>query len=69
MAFPAPGSGANGPLVGYMVDYFKLTYPVGYANKNEPDQYLSRAQSEVFMIPLGVHHRPRGNDTSPDRRP
>jgi len=54
VAFPAPGSGATGPLVGYMVDYFKLTYPVGYADKNEVDQYLSRAQSEVLRIPQVV---------------
>jgi len=54
VAFPAPGSGASGPLVGYMVDYFKLNYPVGYADKNEVDQYLSRAQREVLRIPQVV---------------
>jgi len=54
VAFPAPGSDATGPLVGYMADYFKLSYPVGYADKNEVDQYLSRAQSEVLRIPQVV---------------
>lgn len=54
VAFPAPGSDANGPLVGYMVDYFKLGYPVGYADKNDVDHYLSRAQSEVLRIPQVV---------------
>src|SRR5258708_10810153 len=27
IAFPAPGSDANGPLVAYMANSFKLTYP------------------------------------------
>ena len=54
VALPAPGSGANGPLVGYLVDYFKLSYPVGYADKSEVDQYLSRAQSDVLRIPQVV---------------
>ena len=54
VAFPAPGSDANGPLVGYLVDYFKLGYPVGYADKNDVDHYLSRAPSEVLRIPQVV---------------
>jgi hypothetical protein len=51
VAFPAPQSEANGPLVGSMVDYFKLTYPVGYTDKNSVDQYLNRGPSEVLRIP------------------
>lgn len=54
VAFPAPGSDANGPLVGYMVDHFNLTYPVGYADRNQVDQYLSRGQGEVLRIPQVV---------------
>jgi AhpC/TSA family len=51
VAFPAPQSDANGPLVGSIVDYFKLTYPVGYTDKNSVDQYLNRGPSEVLKIP------------------
>jgi hypothetical protein len=51
VAFPAPQSDANGPLVGSIVDYFKLTYPVGYTDKNSVDQYLNRGPSEVLRIP------------------
>lgn len=51
VAFPAPQSDANGPLVGSIVDNFKLTYPVGYTDKNSVDQYLNRGPSEVLRIP------------------
>lgn len=51
VAFPAPQSDANGPLVGYMADYFKLTYPVGYSDKNSVDQYLNRDPGEILKIP------------------
>jgi peroxiredoxin len=54
VAFPAPGSDANGQLVGSTADYFKLTYPVGYANKNEVDQYLNRTGTESLRIPQVV---------------
>jgi peroxiredoxin len=54
VAFPAPGSDANGPLVANVVDAFKLTYPVGYANKVEVDQYLGREQTETLKIPQVV---------------
>ena len=54
IAFPAPGSDATGPLVGYMVDYFKLSYPAGYANKDNVDQYLGRAPIEALRIPQVV---------------
>lgn len=37
-----------------MVDHFNLTYPVGYADKNQVDQYLSRGQGEVLRIPQVV---------------
>ena len=54
IAFPAPNSDANGPLVSSMVDDFKLTYPVGYANKENVDQYLSRGPKEMLRIPQVV---------------
>lgn len=54
VAFPAPQSDANGPLVSSMVDYFKLTYPVGYTNKDDVDQYLGRQQREMLRIPQVV---------------
>jgi peroxiredoxin len=54
VAFPAPQSDANGPLVGYLVDNFKLTYPVGYTKKEDVDQYLSRGERELLRIPQVV---------------
>ncbi len=51
IAFPAPGSDANGPLVTYMVDYFKLTYPVGYTDSENVDKYLGRGKDDVLNIP------------------
>lgn len=54
IAFPAPQSDATAPLVGYMVDYFKLTYPVGYTQKVNVDQYLGRSETETLRIPQVV---------------
>ena len=54
IAFPAPNSDANGPLVSSIVDDFKLTYPVGYANKENVDQYLGRGPREMLRIPQVV---------------
>jgi peroxiredoxin len=54
VAFPAPQSDANGPLVGYTAENLKLTYPVGYANKEEVDQYLGREQKDMLRIPQVV---------------
>jgi peroxiredoxin len=54
IAFPAPGSNADGPSVAYIVDYFKLTYPVGYATKASVDSYLDRTGSEILNIPQVV---------------
>ncbi len=51
IAFPAPQSEASASLVGYMADYFKLTYPVGYADKDNVDQYLGRGENEILRIP------------------
>ncbi len=54
VAFPAPGSDADGPLVGYMVDSFKLTYPAGYTNSENVDKYLGRQKNDVLNIPQVV---------------
>ena len=54
IAFPAPGSDANGPLVSQVVDYLKLGYPVGYADKDRVDQYLERSATETLRIPQVV---------------
>lgn len=37
-----------------LVDYFKLTYPVGYATKASVDAYLGRAPGQVLRIPQVV---------------
>jgi hypothetical protein len=34
-----------------MVDYFKLTYPVGYSAKSDVDSYLGRTGKEILNIP------------------
>jgi peroxiredoxin len=38
----------------YMVDYFKLTYPVGYSTKEDVDTYLGRTRNEILNIPQVV---------------
>jgi peroxiredoxin len=54
IAFPAPQSDADAATVGYMVNYFKLTYPVGYTQKENVDQYLGRTETETLRIPQVV---------------
>lgn len=44
-----PNSG--GQLVGPAVDFFKLTYPVGYSSKAEVDRYLERKQQQILNTP------------------
>src|SRR5579864_44637 len=51
VAFPAPQSAVNGPLLADTVEPFKLTYPVGFANKEDVDQYFNRQEKEVLRIP------------------
>ena len=48
---PPNAPDSRGRLVGPAVDYFKLTYPVGYSSKVEVDNYLSRKQQEILNIP------------------
>lgn len=45
---------SHGLLVAPAVDYFKLTYPVGYSSKAEIDTYLKRQPREVLNIPQVV---------------
>lgn len=54
IAFSAPQSEANQALVANLADSLKLTYPVGYTNKEEVDRYLSREQREMLRIPQVV---------------
>jgi cytochrome c biogenesis protein CcmG/thiol:disulfide interchange protein DsbE len=37
-----------------MVDYFKLTYPVGYAASDRVDAYLERGGKEILKVPQMV---------------
>jgi len=48
------GPDAGQPLVSQMVQYFKLTYPVGYASPDEVDKYLDRQGNEILNIPQVV---------------
>jgi peroxiredoxin len=38
-------------LLPAVVDYFKLTYPLGYATKDDVDRYLGRHENEILNIP------------------
>lgn len=48
------GPDADAAVVAQMVQYFKLTYPVGYASPDEVDKYLDRRGSEILNIPQVV---------------
>jgi peroxiredoxin len=54
IAFPAPGSDANGPMVTDFVQSFSLTYPVGYTNKQSVDSYFGRTGNQMLSIPQVV---------------
>jgi len=41
-------------LLPSVVDYLKLTYPLGYATKNQVDNYLGRNGNEILNIPQVV---------------
>jgi AhpC/TSA family len=51
LVFDPPNANSHGELVPAMVDYFKLTYPVGYASKDVVDTYLGRSSNETLNIP------------------
>jgi peroxiredoxin len=48
---PPNAPDSHGQLVGPLVDYLKLTYPVGYSSKADVDSYLNRAPKETLNIP------------------
>lgn len=51
---PNMRTSSEGRLVPAMVNYFKITYPVGYASKSEVDTYLGRTGKEILGIPQVV---------------
>jgi peroxiredoxin len=52
VVFDPPNGAANGgQFVSSMVDYLKLTYPVGYSAKADIDSYLGRTGKEILNIP------------------
>jgi peroxiredoxin len=52
IVFDPPNSPNNGgQLLPSVVDYFKLTYPLGYATKADVDSYLGRTGNEILNIP------------------
>ena len=51
---PPSTPNAGGQLLTYIVDYFKLTYPVGYSGKADVDRYLGRTGNEILWIPQVV---------------
>jgi peroxiredoxin len=48
------GPNADEQRVVYLVDYFKLAYPVGYTTPAKVDSFLGRAGNEVLSIPQVV---------------
>jgi peroxiredoxin len=52
---------SEGRLIAPMVDYFKLTYPVGFATKEEVDNYLMRGNNQILNIPQIVVIDKAGN--------
>jgi len=48
---PPNAPDSHGQLVGPLVNYLKLTYPVGYSSKADVDSYLNRAPKEILNIP------------------
>jgi peroxiredoxin len=44
----------GGQLLPSVADYFKLTYPLGYASKTDVDSYLGRSGNEILNIPQVV---------------
>jgi peroxiredoxin len=48
---PPTGSTAGSQAVSFMTSYLGITFPVGYAAKDEVDSYLGRSQNEILNIP------------------
>jgi peroxiredoxin len=48
---PPNDTNSHGELIPAMVDYFKLTFPVGYSSKDAVDGFLGRSGNETLNIP------------------
>lgn len=57
---PPNAEGSGSQLLPAVVDYLKLTYPLGYASKDDVDNYLGRNGSEILNIPQVVVIDPAG---------
>jgi peroxiredoxin len=51
---PPNAEGTGAQLLPAVVDYLKLTYPLGYASKDDVDNYLGRNGNEILNIPQVV---------------
>jgi peroxiredoxin len=51
IVFDPPGPPGGLLSVTYLVDYLKLTFPVGYTSKESVDRFLDRGESEILRIP------------------
>ena len=54
IVFDPPNAESTGALLPAVVDYLKLTYPLGYASKEAVDIYLGRSGNEILNIPQVV---------------
>jgi hypothetical protein len=45
------GPNSEEALITNLVDYFKLTYPVGYTTSDKVDSFLGREGNEILKIP------------------
>jgi peroxiredoxin len=55
IVFDPPNTAEKGTqFLPTVVDYLKLTYPLGYASKNDVDNYLGRNGNEILNIPQVV---------------
>jgi len=55
IVFDPPSTTSTGAqLLPAVVDYLKLTYPMGYASKDSVDNYLGRNGNEILNIPQVV---------------
>lgn len=55
IVFDPPNTATTGAqLLPALVNYLKLTYPLGYASKDDVDSYLGRSGNEILNIPQVV---------------
>jgi peroxiredoxin len=55
IVFDPPNTASTGAqLLPALVNYLKLTYPMGYASKGDVDSYLGRSGNETLNIPQVV---------------